>query len=319
MGTSETKKGEMMAKDTRTRKWQITINNPSEQNLGHEKIRQELEGMELEYACMCDEVGDQGTYHTHLFVQGKNQIRFSTMKNKFPGAHLEMAKGTAQENRDYIRKEGKWAKDKKKETNLPETFEEFGECPMERPGRRTDLEDLYDWICEGKTNDEIIKEDPRYMFNLEKIDKARQTILEAKYRNCDRDIKTVYIYGETGTGKTYHVMKKYGYENVYRVTDYDHPFDSYRQQEVIIFEEFRSSLKIQDMLNYLDKYPLELPCRYNNKRACYTKVYIISNIPLWEQYTTVQKEYPLTYDAFTRRIHETVYMGQEAKVADCPF
>ncbi len=30
-------------------------------------------------------------------------------------------------------------------------------------------------------------------------------------------------------------------------------------QDVIVFEEFRSSLKIQDMLNYLDGYPCELP------------------------------------------------------------
>ena len=79
-------------------------------------------------------------------------------------------------------------------------------------------------------------------------------------------------------------MEKYGYQNVYRVTDYDHPFDSYKGQDVIVFEEFRSSLKIQDMLNYLDGYPCELPCRYNNKLACFTKVYIITNISFNQQY-----------------------------------
>lgn len=308
-----------MPKDSRTRKWQVTINNPSQHSFEHERIRSVLEGMELEYSCMCDEIGEEGTYHTHVFLYGKNQIRFSTMKNKFPGAHLEMCNGTAQENRDYIRKEGKYAKSKKKETNLPETFEEFGECPMERPGRRTDLEDLYDWISEGKSNYEIMKEDPRYMFNLDKIDRARQTMLEAKYRNAFRQLQVTYIHGETGSGKTRGVMEEYGYENVYRVTDYDHPFDSYRQQDVVVFEEFRSSLKIQDMLNYLDGYPLELPCRYQNKRACYTKIFIISNITLLDQYTSVQNEHPETFKAFLRRIHKTQYLDNRAKVAECPF
>ena len=46
------------------------------------------------------------------------------------------AHGTSQQNRDYICKEGKWSKDKKKETNLQETFEEDGEMPIERKGAR---------------------------------------------------------------------------------------------------------------------------------------------------------------------------------------
>ena len=56
----------------------------------------------------------------------------------------------------------------------------------------------------------------------------------------------------------------------------------------MLFEEFRSSLPIQDMLKYLEGYPLMLPCRYNNKAACYTKVFLISNIPLASQYPNVQ-------------------------------
>jgi len=296
-----------VAKDTRTRKWQVTINNPADHGFDHARIRKALEDMELEYSCMGDEIGETGTYHTHLFIQGKNQIRFSTMKNKFPGAHFEMANGTAQQNRDYIKKEGKWAKDKKKETNLPETFEEFGECPLERPGRRTDLEDLYDMINEGKTDKEIMDEDPRYIMCLDKIERARQIVIEAKYRNDFRALEVEYHYGDTGTGKTRGIMDQYGYANVFRVTDYDHPWDSYRQQDVVVFEEFRSSLRIQEMLNYLDGYPLELPCRYVNKIACYTKVFILTNIPLVDQYLKIQEDQSSTWQAFIRRIHKEKY------------
>lgn len=314
-----------MAKDTRTRKWQVTINNPSEHGMDHSRLRAIIVGLELEYACLCDEIGEEGTYHTHIYIQGKNQIRFSTMKNHFPGAHFEMAKGTAQQNRDYIRKEGKWAKDKKKETNLAETFEEFGECPQERPGRRSDLDDLYDMIREGKTNKEIMDEDPRYMMHLDKIERARQIVVESEYRDVFRTMQTAYWWGATETGKTRGVMEKYGYGKVHRVTDYEHPWDSYRQQKIVVFEEFRSSLKIQDMLNYLDGYPLELPCRYVNKIACFTDVFLISNIPLDEQYPQIQKEQPKTWEAFRRRIHAVKYFWEETKeawrkkVRDCPF
>ena len=55
------------------------------------------------------------------------------------------------------------------------------------------------------------------------------------------------------------------------------------------------------MLNYLDGYPIELPCRYFNRQACYTKVFIIGNLPLEKQYTNVIQE---SRAAFYRRIHQ---------------
>ena len=50
-------------------------------------------------------------------------------------------------------------------------------------------------------------------------------------------------------------------------------FEGYHGQEVLVFEEFSGQIPIEDMLNYLDIYPLSLPARYNDKTACYTKVY----------------------------------------------
>lgn len=56
------------------------------------------------------------------------------------------------------------------------------------------------------------------------------------------------------------------------------------------------------MNNLLDCYPLTLPARYSNKQACFTKIYIISNIPLDQQYLSMQYEYFEVYRAFLRRI-----------------
>ena len=103
-------------------------------------------------------------------------------------------------------------------------------------------------------------------------------------------------------------MEQYGYSNVYRVTDYAHPFDGYKGQDIVVFEEFRSSLAISDMLNYLDGYPVDLPCRYANKVACYTKVFIISNISFEQQYPNVQVDNPETWAAFRRRIKNVQHL-----------
>lgn len=98
-----------MDKDSRTRKWQITINNPADKGFSHDKIVEILSGMKsLIYYCVSDEIGEAGTYHTHIFLAAANAVRFSTIKKNFEGGHFEMCQGSAAQNRDYVFKEGKW-------------------------------------------------------------------------------------------------------------------------------------------------------------------------------------------------------------------
>lgn len=291
---------------TKSRKWQLTINNPDEEDLSDEKIKEILKSMKsVDYYCMSHEVGDKGnTPHVHIFIFAKGTIRFNTIKKKFPKAHIEKANGTVLQNKEYIFKEGKWENTEKESTNIKESHFEFGTIPEEKQGKRYDLVTLYSSIKEGKSNFDIVEENPMYVTKLDTMDRVRKLILEEKYKNAYRELDVTYIYGKTGTGKTRGVMEKYGYENVYRVTDYLHPFDNYKQQDIIILEEFRSDLKIGVLLNLLDVYPHNLPCRYADKVACYTKVYIISNISLKQQYKNIQTDQPESYEALTRRISE---------------
>lgn len=289
-----------MADNSQSRKWNMTLNNPDKYNITHDSLKaQFLEFKSLIYWCMSDEIGEQGTPHIHFYMAFSSAMRFSTIKNRFPNVHIEMANGTSQQNRDYTFKEGKHENDK---TNLRETHEEYGDLPVERQGQRNDIHDLYDMIKGGLSDFDIIDSNPDYLTMLDKIERARQVITENKFKSTFRELEVTYITGKTASGKTRGVMEKYGYENVYRVTDYLHPFDGYKNQDVVIFEEFRSSLKLQDMLNYLDGYPLPLPARYNNKVACFTKVYLLTNIDLHQQYEDVQIKYPTSWLAFLRRI-----------------
>ena len=79
-------------------------------------------------------------------------------------------------------------------------------------------------------------------------------------------------------------------------------FDAYHCQSILVFEEFHSQISISTMLNYLDIYPLTLPARYTDRTACYTKVYLTSNVPLDEQYRDIQRYQRETWKAFLRRI-----------------
>lgn len=289
----------------KARKYQLTFNNPVQHGFTHAVIKTTLASFPgIQYWCMCDEIGEQGTPHTHLYLYSPNAILFSTLQQRFMGAHMETAKGSHRENRDYIRKEGRWLDDAKHETNLPQTFEESGPLPAERNKRESISSEILELVQSGASNAEILLQYPSAMNRLQHIETARQTLLEERYRNQWRNLEVTYLWGPTGVGKTRSVMELYGYENVYHVTNYDHPFDDYRGQNVILFDEFRSSLPVADMLKYLDGYPLMLPCRYSNKVACYTKVFLISNIPLSAQYPNVQLSEPETYRAFCRRINQ---------------
>ena len=95
--------GESMA-EKQGRKWQITINNPQDRGLDHGQIKLALDSIRnLEYFCLSDEIGlDTHTPHTHLFLILKSPARFTRLKKLFPEAHIEIARGSGEENRAYV-------------------------------------------------------------------------------------------------------------------------------------------------------------------------------------------------------------------------
>ncbi len=309
-----------MARSAAYRKYQLTFNNPAEHGFSHEVIKTTLAGFSsCVYWCLCYEIGEQQTPHTHLYAAFKNAVEFSTIQQRFYGVHIESAKGSHRENREYIRKEGKWLNDAKHETNLPDTFEESGELPPESDKRQKQSERILELVESGASNAEILRECPTALNHLRNIDAARQTLLEERYRNEYRNLTVTYLWGKTGVGKTRSVMEKYGYANVCRVTNYAHPFDSYHGENGILFDEFRSDLPTKDMLKYLDGYPLTLPCRYGDKVACFTIIYIVSNIPIEQQYPNVQHDEPETWRAFLRRFESGGVYELLPESDDLPF
>ena len=299
-----------MENNTQSRKWALVINNPLEAGLDHAAIREILYRFSPAYFCMADEIATTGTYHTHIFLFSPSPMRFSTVKNRFSTAHIEKAYGSAKANRAYILKEGHWADTDKVETSVSGTFEEWGDLPAEKEEEAPEMFKLIQDLRAGKPVMEIIEDNPKLAFRIREIETLRQAILEEKYSAENRALEVTYLYGASGTGKTRGIFEKHDRKSICRITDYGGRngvrFDAYHCQDVLVLEEFHSQIPISAMLNYLDIYPLTLPARYTDRIACYTKVYITSNIPLEEQYRDIQRYQMETWRAFLRRVQNVI-------------
>lgn len=295
-------------KQTASRKYQLTINNPQEKNLDHETIKVRIKSLKgLIYYCMADEIGEQGTPHTHIYLCYKNAKRFSTIKSTFPEAHIEKARGTSKENRDYIRKEGKYQDSDKKHTNLVNTFEEEGELPIDdRQGERNDFKNFIQFFEEGMTPYEIITENPQYQLRFSQLETLFQAYRKDMFEHELRsNMHVIYLSGPTGSGKTSSILEEFQIEHTANINCQNkHPFDAYNGEATLVLDEFSSSIPIGMMNQILDIYPFYLPCRYNDKLAMYQNVVVISNIPLKDQYPDLQETSPEIYRAFLRRFHE---------------
>ncbi len=289
-----------------SRKWLITINNFLEFGFTRESIKDKLNTMNLRYWCMGEEIGNVSKiHHIHIFICSDGGIRNTTLKKKFPVAHLDACIGTCAQNRDYIRKEGKYADSEKADTSIPGTFEEWGEMPAEKEEINGKKAKVISMIKEGKTNYEILDEVPSEAYYIQKFNEIRQMYLFKENESKPRSIDVFYLFGKTGTGKTSSIFRKYKPSEICRITSYTNGvrFDSYDGQKVLVFEEFKGQIPLKEMLNYLDIYPLRLPARYADKIAAYTVVYITSNDPIESLYITEQIKYPESYRAFLRRIN----------------
>lgn len=307
------------SKDPQGRKWLITENYQNRTPPSIEELTTQIGYNSFIYSCFAFEKGKEGTIHVHIYIYFKTPRRFSTLKTAFPKAHLDRVEGTHEEVRDYIRKSGKWEGTDKSETSIPGTFSELGTFPTSSESQSTSKQQkLYDDIMSGKTTAEIVKDDPSYLTRVGKINEAREELLYAPFKSKYRDVKVIYIYGATNTGKTRGIFDKYPPEDICRITKYksNSLFDGYQGHSVLVFEEYRSQIKIAEMLNYLDVYPISLPARYFDRHACYSSVFITSNIPLELQYPDIQFNEPETWLAFLRRISHVRHYNKDGSIED---
>jgi len=210
------------------------------------------------------------------------------------------------EARSYLLKTDKWEGTEKAETSLQGTFEEWGELPEEKGrGNRSDLEMMMELVKENYSDLEIVEAIPSLVDKLSAIQKYRQLVIEERAHEF-RKMTVIYCYGKTGAGKTRGIYASHDPQTVYTVSDYRGTgiFDGYDSSKVkvLALDEFRSGLPFSLLLALTDGQYQVINCRYANRIAVHTTVWIISNVGLLEQYPNIQQEEPESWNAFLRRI-----------------
>lgn len=250
------------------------------------------------------EEGEKTGYkHWNLYLDHTRQVRLSTLKKAFPKGHFEKAKKTRIACVKYATK--------------AETYAgvriSMGKLDLEvKQGKRTDLDSYLEQIhFEGKSPGQVIRDDPRASKYAHMLDRLQFEKDKKEWLGKFRDIEVHYIHGASRTGKTSAVYKTFGYDGCYRTISYEHPFDSYDGQDVLILDEFRSSFSVSELLGYLEGYPVELEARRYKKIAKFTKVFIITNEPLENQYRNLKRDHPTSWDAFKNRLTSVSEMKLE--------
>ena len=266
--------------DKQSKAFLLTQNNPSDYNLDRESIihlvHKTFHKNDLVYWCMVEEEGS--CRHIHIFVLISKKKRWSAVRKAFPHAHLESdVKGSPQQCRAYLRKEGDKFLDKA-ETQIEDSFYEEGEIPKVfiSQDRNEMLLQAESMIEQGMTPEEIMSQSIVFR-QYETI--IRKQFLEKRFKETPifRSIPVRWHLGASGSGKSYAYVKlcqQYGEHEVFFANDYSNHgtslLDGYADKACrhLFLDELKPDcLRYGYLLTLLDGYRQPIHCRYSN---CYS-------------------------------------------------
>jgi len=198
----------------------------------------------LVYFCLGLEIAPTtGKYHYQIYFYFENQRTLGSLIKKLKGRHVEIAKGSPEENRTYCMKEG--------------NFIEEGKLPKQ--GERSDLGLILDSIKdENKSELAIATEQPDKWCQYGKRFEAYRMLLRGEKRKWETLV--IINWGVSGTGKTRAAYEKY--PNIVPVImsgDTNCPFISgYAGEDEVLFDDFTPRMCNREyVLKLLDRYPMQ--------------------------------------------------------------
>lgn len=232
---------------------------------GYEKIYEEYKDVIRGIAWGLETCPTTGRKHNQAYIQMFKQCRFSAIQKMIKSkAHFKVMKGSIIQNEDYCKKEGNY-----KKIGL-----------FVSRGYRSDLHNIKDDLKNGASLYDIMENYTgdyiRYHSGIEKMKK----LIERKKSAHWRDVEVTALYGKAGSGKTSHVIKKHGYDNVFiwdskmASTDF---WGHYDGEDVLLIDDFNGWVQYSYLLRVLDGHQLHLNIKGSGTFARWTKVYITSN------------------------------------------
>lgn len=246
-----------------------------------------------QYICYGLEKGKEGTKHIQAYIQLNNQMTFSALqkyfnlkkKGKLDKFHIEPAKGSLKQNQKYTSKDGDWY--------------EFGE--PKNQGARTDIDQIREKLRENpKRARKMLREDD---LNFQQV-RYVETIQKYLFENRDPKYPPVviWIWGESGSGKTHKVFETFDHDEVYVMSDPKWLGENYIQQQCYFIDDFRAEdIPFNVFLKMTDKYPYTLSMK-GSSIPLKSKYIIITTPESIATTFSFQKDEDLTQ--VTRRMHE---------------
>lgn len=204
--------------------------------------------------------------HYQGYVYFRNPRNMSAVQALYPGAHLEIAKGSPTDNKTYCTKietrvEGPWEKG-----NLP------------KQGHRSDVDEVLEYLKEGKSDSDILSSCPSYVMRYPSGLKSARFIIMQERGKKWRQVSTEVVWGKTRTGKTSTVMRKFPEAFLWHPEKNKEWWDGYNGETVLLMDDFDDSqIDIVRMLHLLDGYPCRLPVKGGHMMALWDQVFITTN------------------------------------------
>lgn len=260
-------------------------------------------------------ISKEGLYHAHMAVYGNNTTLKNVSKVLF-NSHVEPILGGKKEMKEYLSKDGKYS-DKGEKVLFVLGLDNVEDTQ----GHRKDLDIIAEELENGRTPREILSMSFKF-YRYEKM--IRSAYLDMHIADAPvmkDDLKCYWLYGASGSGKTYtykQICDEKGVDNIFILNDFANKgiggIDTYLDDgipPILFMDEYKGEIPYGVLLGMLSPYSrLQTHARYKNVYNLWNEVYITSIYPPDECYKLmVDDDVQKTDSLFQllRRITEVVY------------
>lgn len=291
------------------------------------KLSDKLDKLSNLYQFQLEQGEKDKRFHLQGFVMLIDKLRGSAFVNKVDTRGMYVIgyldKLLSQKSFDYTSKDetaiqpNKFRVTRGIKEDLDKWFIEKGINKGKKEGKFKFFADLID---EGASIEQIKRVDNGFCFQNKS--KIQQAIVDSRYEekmkqfplNFNHFRRVFYIYGASGLGKN-RLVNEVSFElkkTMAVLSDYRKDlFFRYNNDEIIVFDEFRSQLELSEFLIYTDKYiNVDLPARYYNRKAVYDYVFILSPFSPESQYVN-RFTYDDRQEQLLRRIDYTYLLKRD--------